>query len=63
MLTTIQKYGGVTKGYVCPACGKYFFVPFQSKGGGKTQWAYRRRVKNRMLYFCSYGCYQSGIKK
>jgi len=51
------RYGGISKSYICPQCGKLFLVPYQSKGGGRTQWVYRIRHAGVTSYFCSYHCY------
>lgn len=51
-----ESYGGISKSYICPQCGKSFLVPYQSKGGGKTEWAYSRHNKKKKQYFCSYSC-------
>lgn len=51
-----DRFGGVSKTYICPHCGKLFMVPYQSKGGGKTQWVYRRKQDKRQTYYCSYHC-------
>ena len=57
-----SRFGGVSKTYICPVCGKVFLVPFQSKGGGHTQWVFRKRVKNRFVYMCSYSCFNVSIE-
>ena len=53
-----KRYGGISKLYYCPICDQTFLVPFQSKGGGRTQWVYKRRRNKRMTYYCSYHCYK-----
>ncbi len=53
------RFGGVSKLYICPCCKKYFFVPFSSKGGGRNEYVFKKRVKNQMIYVCSYTCYRS----
>ncbi len=54
-----KRFGGVSKTYCCPHCEKNFLVPFQTKGGGKTQWTYRRRKNKKTEYYCSYHCYKA----
>lgn len=49
-------YGGISKKYICPQCGRQFLVPFQTRGGGKTQWAYCVRKKRKKTFLCSYKC-------
>lgn len=51
-----SQYGGLGKDYVCPVCKKTFSVPFQTRGGGKTQWAYARWISGHKAYICSYSC-------
>uniref|UniRef100_UPI00405766F2 hypothetical protein n=1 Tax=Acetatifactor sp. TaxID=1872090 RepID=UPI00405766F2 len=57
--TEPPRYGGVSKMYRCPVCDKDFFVPFQTKGGGRTNWVYKRRKKKKSIYYCSYHCYMT----
>ena len=57
------RFGGVSKSYICPVCEKLFLVPFQSKGGGKTQWVYKRKKAGKIEYICSYHCFKTeGVK-
>lgn len=49
-------YGGTGKEYICPQCGKTFRIPFQTRGGGKTQWAYYGYEGKHKKYMCSYSC-------
>lgn len=58
-MKTYARYGGVSKTYTCPVCGKQFLVPYQSKGGGRMQWVFRRRHKGKTDYYCSYHCYKA----
>lgn len=58
-MKTYARYGGISKSYVCPVCGTLFLVPYQSKGGGRMQWVYRKRYKGKMAYFCSYHCFKN----
>lgn len=51
-----MKIYGVTKEHICPWCGKKFYIPYQSKGGGRTQWTYKLRLGNKRYYYCSYSC-------
>ena len=53
------RFGGVSKSYICPACSKLFLVPYQSKGGGRMQWVYRRKKAGKIEYFCSYHCFKT----
>lgn len=59
------RYGGISKEYICPECSKLFLVPYQSSGGGKMQWVYRMKGKNRKtIYLCSYSCFlKAGERK
>lgn len=58
-----SKYGGVSKTYICPRCGKEFLVPFQTRGGGKTTWVYQRHCKRKKIYYCSYHCFADTEEK
>lgn len=42
----------------CPCCGSVFYVPYQSRGGGKTNWIYSVREGNKRIKLCSYHCYR-----
>lgn len=53
-----MKYIGISKRYLCPCCRRTFLVPYQSRGGGRTEWVYRMRIKNKRVYLCSYRCFQ-----
>lgn len=54
----MPRYGGISKEYTCPQCGRHFLVPFQTRGGGKTQWVFKLYGEERKTqYFCSYHCY------
>lgn len=57
------RYGGVSKLYTCPGCGKYFFVPFATRGGGRNRYVFKKRINNCMIYTCSYSCYHSLFDK
>ena len=37
----------------CPVCGKPFIV------GDYEHWVYRRTVKKKLLYVCSWSCYRT----
>lgn len=56
------EYGGVSKIYTCAVCKKNFLVPFQTRGGGHTQWVYVRKRNRKRIYCCSYKCYISYTK-
>lgn len=56
---TYPRCGGVSKLYICPCCGNYFFVPFATRSGGRNEYVFKRRVKNQMVYACSYSCYHT----
>ncbi len=53
------RYGGISKAYICPHCRNLFLVPFQTKGGGKTHWVYKRHK----VYYCSYHCYRESEER
>lgn len=57
------RYGGISKGYICPVCRKNFFVPFQTKGGGKTNWVYKIKQNRKNIYLCSYSCFNRAKKE
>ena len=46
---------------ICPWCGKKFYMPYQSRGGGRTQWTYKLRLGNRRYYYCSYTCFNNAL--
>lgn len=52
---------GVTKERICPWCGKKFYIPYQSRGGGRTQWVYKLRLGNLHYYYCGYTCFNNAL--
>lgn len=44
--------------YCCPVCHSVFSVPYQTKGGGRTNWVYSVCQKRRKIYCCSYHCFR-----
>lgn len=60
--TKMERYGGVSKTYICPVCGRLFLVPFQTKGGGHTEWVYVLWNRRKKKYLCSYRCF-SAVKE
>lgn len=44
--------------YRCPVCHEIFAVPYQTRGGGRTNWVYSVRQKRRKIYYCSYHCFR-----
>lgn len=60
----MPQFGGISKEYVCPQCGRRFLVPYQTRGGGKTQWVFKLRGEaRRTQYFCSYHCYAEALER
>lgn len=57
----MDRCGGVSRLYVCVWCKREFRVPFQTRGGGKTQWVYSRRKGKKKLYYCSYKCFTASM--
>lgn len=53
---SVMKIYGISKEYDCPCCGRRFYAPYQSKGGGRTKWQYKVRIANKYYYLCSYSC-------
>lgn len=51
----------LSKKYICPVCGKIFYIPYQSKGGGRTNWVFKIRVGNKKYHLCSYSCHMNVI--
>lgn len=52
----------ISKRYKCPCCGNIFYIPYQSRGGGRTYWVYNLRIGNRKIYMCSYHCHKQAEK-
>lgn len=48
---------GISKEYICPQCGRLFYVPRQTRGGGKTEWVYVAVIRRKKYYLCTYSCY------
>lgn len=40
-----------------PGMSRDFAVPYQTRGGGRTNWVYSVRQKRRKIYYCSYHCF------
>lgn len=58
VLKMYKRCGGVSKIYRCPVCHEIFAVPYQTRGGGRTNWVYSVRQKRRKIYYCSYHCFR-----
>ncbi len=54
-----DRYGGVSKSYICPVCQNRYQIPFQTKGGGRIQWVFKRKQKGKTIYYCSYHCFKA----
>lgn len=55
MLKMYKRCGGVSKIYRCPVCHEIFAVPYQTRGGGRTNWVYsvRQKQAENILLFVS----------
>lgn len=49
--------GGVSRTCICALCKTSFLMPFQTRGGGKTEWVYTRKKGRKKIYYCSYKCF------